>query len=76
MSISENIIKKFGGLSALAKALGHSHPTTVQGWRDRGGIPARRQPDVLAKARELGIDLSPADFFPAEPASAEPGKAA
>ena len=35
----------------------------VQGWNDRGFIPARRQQEVLDAARRLGIDLTPADFF-------------
>lgn len=60
---SEKIIEKFGGISQLAKALGHEHPTTVQGWKARGRIPAKQQDVVLKLAREKGIDLDPADFF-------------
>jgi hypothetical protein len=36
------LVRRFGGLSAMARALGHAHPTTVQGWRDRGTIPRWR----------------------------------
>ncbi len=63
MTQAERIIEKFGGLTALAKALGHRNPTTVQGWKDRGFIPSSRQQEVLNLALVLGVDLSPADFF-------------
>ncbi len=63
MNQAEHIISKFGGLAALSRALGHKHPTTVQGWKERGVIPARQQADVLAAAQELGLALSPEDFF-------------
>jgi len=62
------IIERFGGLTAMAKALGHQNPTTVQGWRDRGNIPSRRIPEVIAAAKREGFDLALADFFPAEAA--------
>ena len=62
-SQADHIIGKFGGISALARALGHKHPTTVQGWKARGVIPAKRQSEVLNKARELGMDVGPQDFF-------------
>lgn len=38
-------------------------PSTVQSWKDSGFIPAKHQQLVLDKAREHGIDISPADFF-------------
>ena len=63
MTQAERIIEKFGGLSALARALGHKHVTTVQGWNERGYIPARQQADVLKAAERENIDLTPADFF-------------
>jgi hypothetical protein len=56
------IIKKFGGMSALARALGHKHVTTVQGWRDSGRIPAKQQPLVLAAADRVGVRIRPADL--------------
>lgn len=59
----ETVIRKFGGLSPLARALGHRNVTTVQGWRVRGSIPAAQQARVLSVARGLGIQLSPSDFF-------------
>lgn len=55
---AERVIRKFGGLTALSKALGHQNPTTVQGWKERGFIPVRQQGAVLAAARAKGIELS------------------
>ncbi len=40
-------------------------PTTVQGWAQRGLIPASRQAEVLAAAKARGIELAPGDFFAA-----------
>jgi hypothetical protein len=59
------IIDRFGGVSALARALGHKWPTTVQGWKTRGVIPAGQQQKILDAARKSGIGLVPADFFEA-----------
>ena len=70
-SQAEHIIGKFGSLGALSRALGHRHASTVQGWRERGFIPAPQQLAVLEAARANGIDLTPADFFPAESKAAE-----
>jgi len=61
------IIAMFGGLSAMARELGHRHASTVQGWQERGLIPIRQQPEVLAAAQRLGIALTAADFLPALP---------
>ena len=63
MSQAEIIIERFGGITALARARGDENPSTVQGWRDRGIIPARRQAELLSLAKEMGIELSPRDFF-------------
>lgn len=63
MSQAEFIIEKFGGITALARALGHKHPTTVQGWKERGFIPSPQQDGVLEAAQAVGVDLEPADFF-------------
>lgn len=38
-------------------------PSTVQGWKEVGLIPARHQQAVLDAAHAKGIPLSPADFF-------------
>ena len=63
MTPAQRIIASFGGVTALARALGHRSPTTVQGWKQRGLIPARRQQQVLDIAQALGISLTPGDFF-------------
>lgn len=63
MNTAEYVIDKFGGLSATAKALGHTNATTVQGWKMRGIIPARQQPLLLEAAKKLRISLKPEDFF-------------
>ena len=75
MSQAEFIIEKFGGVRPMASALG-APPTTIQGWKERGFIPARRQSAVLAAARARGIELGPADFFAADAAGLSPGAAA
>ena len=62
MNPAEIVITKFGGLSALARALGHKHPTTVSGWRGAKLIPARQMPHVLAAARKHGIALDAAEL--------------
>ncbi len=69
MSQAELIIEKFGGVTALARALDHKFPTTVQGWKARGFVPAPQQARVLNAGRELGLDIEPADFFPSESAA-------
>jgi hypothetical protein len=70
MTQAETIAQKFGGVAALARALGHRHPTTVQGWVTRGFIPARQQQAVLTAAQKNAVDVSPADFFPTTEAAA------
>ena len=64
MNAATRVIGKFGGVRALARTLGHKHPTTVQGWRDSGYIPAQRQREVLDAAARLGIALQAEDLIP------------
>jgi D-beta-D-heptose 7-phosphate kinase/D-beta-D-heptose 1-phosphate adenosyltransferase len=73
MTPAQRIIASFGGVTALARALGHRGPTTVQGWKQRGLIPARRQQQVLDAGQALGISITPQDFF--EIATAAPAAA-
>jgi hypothetical protein len=68
MAYAVRIVELFGGVRPMAEALG-CPPTTVQRWKDTGFIPARRQQEVLEKARAKGLVLSPLDFF--EPQAAE-----
>ncbi len=62
MAHARTIIALFGGTRPMAATLGLS-PSTVQGWKRGGYIPARRQGQVLAAGRRLGLDLTAADFF-------------
>jgi len=64
MSEAREIIGRFGGISALARALGHRNATTVQGWAERGVIPIRQIPAVLTVAQRLGIAITVADLVP------------
>ncbi len=64
MSI-RNTISALGGISAVARGLGHRNVTTVQGWWDREVIPAQRQRSVLDLACSLGIAIGPDDIIPA-----------
>lgn len=54
----DKIIAQFGGLSAMARALGHKHPTTIQGWRDSGRIPEWRMNEVIELAKKENIDMT------------------
>ncbi|OPH21620.1 hypothetical protein D9623_26620 (plasmid) [Azospirillum brasilense] len=63
MTQAEHIISRFGTISALARKLGHKHPTTVQGWKERGWVPADQQPLVLKVGADLEPPLTPQDFF-------------
>jgi crotonyl-CoA carboxylase/reductase len=58
----EQIIARFGSQQRVAELLG-IWQTAVSGWVRRGAIPARRQAELLAAAREHGIALTPDDFF-------------
>jgi len=62
-SPASHVIDRCGGVAETSRLLGHAFPSTVQGWKARGFIPARRQPEVLVRAREAGIPLQPEDFF-------------
>ena len=73
---AKTIIAKFGGLTALARALGHRHPTTVQGWLKSGFVPARQQVLVIEAAKREGIAIEAADFFPAQKAPTAGSEAA
>lgn len=59
---AQRIIDKFGGLAALARALGHANPTTVQGWKERGVIPPKHHQAVWNAAKSAGIPIAITDF--------------
>ena len=73
--IADQIIRKCGGAQAVADMLGLS-VASVHKWKyppTRGGtgglVPAQRQQELIDRAREMGVDLRPDDFFerPASP---------
>lgn len=62
MNNIEPVIEMFGGITALARALGHKYPTTVQGWKKRGKIPEKQRASVLKAAKANGIELKSSDL--------------
>ncbi|WP_333703351.1 carph-isopro domain-containing protein [Sphingobium yanoikuyae] len=50
MTDHREIIRQLGGIRGLARKLRHRNHTTVQGWWERGNIPADRLGEVLAAA--------------------------
>ena len=62
---ARRIIARFGSQKRLAELLGCG-PTVVQGWADRGFIPAPRQGEIRRLARQHGIVLAETDWFPEE----------
>jgi hypothetical protein len=67
MTQAERIIGMFGGVTALSRALGHKHPTTVQGWKARGFIPSPQHNAVLTAGLENSVLITPGDFFDPPP---------
>ncbi|RIA37502.1 hypothetical protein DFR49_3387 [Hephaestia caeni] len=58
------LFDKFGGVRPMAEHLREA-PSTVQSWKTSGRVPAGRQPAVLEKAQELGLDVTAEDVvFP------------
>lgn len=55
LSQAEYLIGRFGGLTAMSRALGHRNPTTVQRWKESGTIPPKRYPEIL----DAGANLDP-----------------
>lgn len=71
------VIEKFGGYAPVAEILGID-VSRVYRWTyapDKGGtggtIPQKHQIPLMAAAREKGIALSPADFFPSDVSKSE-----
>jgi len=67
MSYASRIIELFGGSRRMSRDLsvgGREYPpSTIQSWKDKGLIPAQHQGWVLERGRELGHEITPADFF-------------
>lgn len=70
-SLVDQVIAAFGGLSATARALGHKHVTTVDGWKRKRRIPPWRRSEIIAAAEQKGVQL-PTEFLepPANEAAA------
>lgn len=67
---AERIVVKFGGQSALARALTETdpcrkrwQPSTVQQWEKYGYIPPRHWERVFRAARAVGAPLEPMDLI-------------
>ncbi|MDX1401387.1 MAG: hypothetical protein R3245_05655, partial [Kiloniellales bacterium] len=52
----QEILVLFGGIRPMAAKLGVAG-STVQGWKERGAIPASRHEEIREKAKELGLAL-------------------
>jgi ribosome-binding protein aMBF1 (putative translation factor) len=60
----ESILSKgFKTQERLAEMLG-VRQNVVSGWHTRDSIPHKRQREIIEKGREIGIAISPSDFFP------------
>ena len=70
LSGAQRLIARFGGIRPMASKLGVA-VSTVQGWRERGAIPARHHERVRGAAKSHGIEIDPADLAGA-PRSAVP----
>ncbi len=78
--VVSRLVQSFGGISAMARALGHMHSSTVQGWKEQRAIPrwgyyeirhserARRDPTI----RDLIDSLDEMDASPPVAPSCEP----
>ena len=67
MSQADRIIGKFGGISAMARIMGHKNPSTVQGWAARGFIPPKQHQAVWDAAQEHGISIAIHDLAAVTP---------
>jgi hypothetical protein len=64
---AQPVIQRFGGIRPMAQKLGVP-VSTVQGWKERGAIPANRREEVLAAAARHNIVWEPGDLtVPAMP---------
>lgn len=54
---AHKVIEAFGGIRPMAQKLGVA-ASTVQGWKERGVIPASRHAKILAVTKEEGFELS------------------
>lgn len=66
-----DVIAAFGGIRPMANKLGVA-VSTVQGWRERGSIPAARHAQVTAAAKKYGVRLDLAIGVAGNPSPASP----
>ena len=64
MKSHREVIDRFGGIREMARKLGHTNHTTVQGWYEREKIPVERWPQIESAAKEYGIPFAIADLLP------------
>ena len=69
MTPGQKIIARFGGIRPMAARLGVA-VSTVQGWRERGAIPARHHARVREAARTEGMEIGPEELAGTTPAPA------
>lgn len=62
MTEEQTLFDRFGGTRQMADHLDEP-PSTVQSWKSAGRIPAGKQPKVLEKGRELGIEITAEDII-------------
>lgn len=55
--LPDRVIAAFGGLSKMARALGHKHVTTVHAWQKAGRIPDWRWHEIRAAATRANVNL-------------------
>lgn len=65
------IIARFGGIRPMASKVGVA-VSTVQGWRERGSIPAARHREILAVAERHGIAIEAAELAAGIPHESPP----
>ncbi len=68
---AQQIIARFGGIRPMANKLGVA-VSTVQGWRERGSIPAGHHAEILAAANEHGVEIDPAELAASDRATPPP----
>lgn len=64
MTPAERIIRRFGGIRPMATKLRDTPPSTIQGWMERGTIPIRRAPEIIAASQALTRPVTASDFIP------------
>lgn len=62
----EWIVKQFGGAAALAKELGHKHPTKVNYWVKVNRVPQWHWQAIIDAAKRRGFRLTKNSFYSGE----------